>query len=267
MKLFPGICTQCGATLSVDKNNTDMICPYCNTPFIVEKAIQNFNTMYNITNGITPKNVIVQGDEKKEFDIIGGVLTRYNGSSLNIIIPNNVIAIGDEVFKYTKIKSVFMSDNVKAINRSAFMGCNELEEIVLSKNLENIGYSAFWGTTKLKLHLPDSVEYIDNIINFFDGVSIYLSNKLLDKFDTFPVRAKEIYLDGKKLSINDLKTNQILRKKLWHTNIGQELLKIEQQEEQKKKMWKQNKCCQYCGGKFKGFFNITCTQCGRKKDY
>lgn len=69
IKLIPGICTQCGATLSVNKRENTMVCPYCNTPFIVEKAIQNFNTTYNIT----AQNVFVQ-EANREFEIIGGVL-------------------------------------------------------------------------------------------------------------------------------------------------------------------------------------------------
>ena len=39
MPLVPGICTQCGATLSADTSKDRMLCPYCGTPFIVEKAI------------------------------------------------------------------------------------------------------------------------------------------------------------------------------------------------------------------------------------
>lgn len=50
MALIPGICTQCGATLTADDTKDCMICPYCNTPFIVEKAINNFHNTYNISN-------------------------------------------------------------------------------------------------------------------------------------------------------------------------------------------------------------------------
>lgn len=84
--LIPGICIQCGATLSVDKGKDAMVCPYCNTPFIVEKAIQNSSNVYNIT----AQNVYVQGDIEKEYEIKGGVLTKYNGNSLHIKIPQGV---------------------------------------------------------------------------------------------------------------------------------------------------------------------------------
>ena len=49
MPLMPAICTQCGARLEVDPNCEAAICKYCNTPFITEKAINNYNTTY-VTN-------------------------------------------------------------------------------------------------------------------------------------------------------------------------------------------------------------------------
>lgn len=52
MALVPGICTQCGATLSADNEKECMICPYCSTPFIVQKAINNFYNTYNISNSV-----------------------------------------------------------------------------------------------------------------------------------------------------------------------------------------------------------------------
>ena len=42
-KLVAAVCTQCGAQLEVDPNAEATVCKYCNTPFIVEKAINNYN--------------------------------------------------------------------------------------------------------------------------------------------------------------------------------------------------------------------------------
>lgn len=39
------------------------------------------------------------------------------------------------------------------------------------------------------------------------------------------------------------------------------------QENQQRTIYRTNKRCQYCGGKFKGIFSKTCANCGRKKDY
>ena len=51
-------CTNCGAVLPVDSARDAWVCGYCNTPFVVEKAIQQFN----ITNNISTPMVNVYGD-------------------------------------------------------------------------------------------------------------------------------------------------------------------------------------------------------------
>ena len=42
MPLVPAKCTQCGASLQVDNSLDAAVCQFCNTPFIVEKAINNY---------------------------------------------------------------------------------------------------------------------------------------------------------------------------------------------------------------------------------
>ena len=49
MPLVPAKCTQCGATLTIDPSQDAAVCPFCSTPFVVEKAINN----YNVTNQTT----------------------------------------------------------------------------------------------------------------------------------------------------------------------------------------------------------------------
>ena len=43
-------CTQCGAKIEVDDTKEAGICPYCNTPFVVEKAIKQYQAITNIEN-------------------------------------------------------------------------------------------------------------------------------------------------------------------------------------------------------------------------
>ena len=50
MPLVKAQCTSCGGNLDVDNGKDAAICPYCNSPYIVEKAIQQFNI--NNTNYI-----------------------------------------------------------------------------------------------------------------------------------------------------------------------------------------------------------------------
>lgn len=50
MPLVPAKCPNCGGNINVDQTLAAAICEYCGQPFIVEQAINNFNTTYNITN-------------------------------------------------------------------------------------------------------------------------------------------------------------------------------------------------------------------------
>lgn len=58
MSLVPAKCPECGGNVVVDSEKDAWICDFCKTPFIVEKAINNFNTVNNITNNITNNNEI-----------------------------------------------------------------------------------------------------------------------------------------------------------------------------------------------------------------
>ena len=46
MKFVPATCTKCGAALDVDPSQEAAVCPYCDTAFIVEKAINNYNLQH-----------------------------------------------------------------------------------------------------------------------------------------------------------------------------------------------------------------------------
>lgn len=47
MPLVPAICTQCYAQIKVDSSKEAAICEHCGTAFIVDKAINNYNTTVN----------------------------------------------------------------------------------------------------------------------------------------------------------------------------------------------------------------------------
>ena len=53
MPIVAAICTQCGAGLQVDNSLDAAICPFCNVAFIVEKAINNYNTTNYVNNNIS----------------------------------------------------------------------------------------------------------------------------------------------------------------------------------------------------------------------
>lgn len=53
MPLVPAKCPECGGNVVVDSEKDAWICDFCKTAFIVEKAINNFNTVNNVTNYVT----------------------------------------------------------------------------------------------------------------------------------------------------------------------------------------------------------------------
>ena len=62
MKLVKAKCTSCGGDLDVNPDAECLICKYCGSPFIVEKAINNYNTTINntIVNNIKADTVVIQ---------------------------------------------------------------------------------------------------------------------------------------------------------------------------------------------------------------
>ena len=65
-KFVPARCTNCGAELTVDPSQEAAVCKYCDTPFIISKAIQNYNfeTNYNTTNNTTNNITNVYNERK-----------------------------------------------------------------------------------------------------------------------------------------------------------------------------------------------------------
>ena len=117
MPLAQAKCTNCGANLEVDNTKDAAVCPYCGTPYVVEKAINNYNTVNNISANV----VNVYGGNSADFEICAGVLERYNGSSTNVVIPNTVKIIGEEAFLgCTGLESVTNPDSVTSIGDCAF---------------------------------------------------------------------------------------------------------------------------------------------------
>ena len=77
MALVKAQCTNCGGTLDVDNTKDAAICPFCNTPYIVEKAIQQFNihnTNY-INNAVfmnssdTEEELLTRGIKQLELNV------------------------------------------------------------------------------------------------------------------------------------------------------------------------------------------------------
>ncbi len=294
MPLVPAKCTNCGAPLSVDDSKEAAICPYCETAYIVEKAIQN----YSIVNNIKAENIYVQGGYEKEFQIEGGVLTKYNGASIDVVLPEGILKIGKNVFSGTMIRSLAMSDDIMEIDENAFANCKNLCDIVWAKKIKHIGKNAFCNCEKIKKLQLFAVESVDR--SAFSGCigleTLEVSEKFMKRslslgkeytsnndywevVDNLEISVREfesdypklysIYVEGEKLSENDKRLSYFA-----YTPVAARyLIAKEEQEEREYKeqlrrgMWQEEGVCQHCGGEFKGFFAKKCSKCGKDKDY
>ena len=158
MPIIPAKCTNCGATLEVDNTKDAAICPHCGSAFIVEKAINNYNT----TNHISADTVNIYGGNGADFVIRAGTLEKYNGASTEVAIPNSVTRIGDGAFKgCAGLTSVTIPNSVTSIGSSAFEGCTGMTHVTIPNSVTSIGDRTFSGCTGLtSITIPDSVTSI-----------------------------------------------------------------------------------------------------------
>lgn len=54
MPIVSAVCTGCGATIQVDNAQDAAICPNCHNPFVVQKAIERYNSIYYGQSGNAP---------------------------------------------------------------------------------------------------------------------------------------------------------------------------------------------------------------------
>lgn len=159
-------CPECGGVLAVDADKKAAVCQFCGEPFIVQEAINNYNT-YNTTNYNTTHQygdgavVNVYEDKNKDFIIEAGVLKEYHGESVDVVIPDNVKEIASRAFENKKIETVTGLKNTVKIGEYAFNNCADLTYIELPSGLLTIGDYAFQNCKKLnEVCIPESVKEI-----------------------------------------------------------------------------------------------------------
>jgi hypothetical protein len=166
MHLVAAKCTQCGADLEVNPAQDAAICNHCNTPFITDKAIKNYNT-YNTTYNHTHQNITGETvnvyNANPDFEIRAGELIKYNGSATEVIIPDNVKVIGKRAFYDLKyITNIIIPNGLKSIGEDSFAGCESLERITIPNSIISIGDGAFYNCTGLmNITIPNSVTSIE----------------------------------------------------------------------------------------------------------
>ena len=137
-------CTQCNANLQVDSAKDAAICEHCGTAFIVEKAINNYNTT------VQTQNVIINAPSR-DFEIRGGVLVKYHGAAVDVVVPEGVVEIGARAFEdCAGIRSVVIPEGVEKIGEYAFQNCSRLASITFPESLYSMPSCAIGSCSKLK---------------------------------------------------------------------------------------------------------------------
>jgi hypothetical protein len=78
-----------------------------------------------------------------DFVVDDGVLKKYAGLAINVVIPSDVYAIADIAFYGSRITSVVMGETLQSIGRQAFAECRNLESVSIPASVTYIGDDAF----------------------------------------------------------------------------------------------------------------------------
>ena len=295
MPLVNAKCTNCGANLQVDNTKDAAICQYCGSAYIVEKAINNYNTVNHIHANV----VNIYGGNSVDFVIRGGVLEKYNGTSTHVVIPNSVSYIGKGAFENCyALKSVTIPDSVTTIGWLAFKNCWDLETIIIPHSVIHIHPYAFMGCKNLKImNLPNSIEDIGDSA-FEDCTSLEkitlptklsefsacvfknctsLSTIVIPKGTVFQEVARDAYgtFAGCSSLVNVIAEDENTELPLlafagtpWLQQRYREHEKKERELiEEKRRNWRKKGKCDLCGGSFSGLISKKCSTCGNIKRY
>ena len=180
MSLVKAQCPNCNGFLEVDNSKDAAVCPFCNTPYIVEKAIQNITN--NINNRYYINNATFSNKETEESYIERGVT----------FINLNELEKAQEVFKD-------FSDKYPA-NYKSWLGLCVVEYKLYhgidSRIIENATNTA-----------PEEEKNMISDLTLFseDDENELISNEMQDALDT-----KQKALDGIEYAIEKSKKNIML---------------------------------------------------------
>lgn len=155
-----GKCYKCGGFLAVDDSQDASVCPFCNKPFIVEKAIASYNQSPPQDAPQKPAAYVHDDD----FVVERSILVRYNNYiKKDISIPEGISVIGENAFQgMNNIETVHIPDGVEMINAGAFAGCKNLRSVHIPDGVETIDIDCFNGCISLRtVKFPDSIRNIE----------------------------------------------------------------------------------------------------------
>lgn len=302
-------CPSCGGMLAVDNNHKSATCQFCDSTFIVEEAVNNFIS-YNTTNQHFAAGSIINfynKNSENDFIIEAGVLKRYKGASVDVIIPEGVTHISSDCFQGLHIKSIITPRSLISIESEAFKNCVHLVSITInSDTMTTIECNTFEGCTSLiTVTLPNSITEIDSSAFSYctSLTTITLPNNITEinsstfaycgslKSIIIPKNVKSIRhsaFEGCTSLASIVIPKSVEHIGLWafydctalvsvkFENVNIETRFIESFKNTQyynnnpvilKNKFRSLGRCQYCGGELKGLITKKCKKCGKQKDY
>ena len=118
MQLVKAKCTSCGGDLEVNPEADCLICKYCGSPFIVDKAIANYNTTINntVVNNVKADNVIVNGFDAKAEIKKARIFVLENDDNISAARLYEKIYQNDPTNIEAKTLRVYLNEETKTVN-------------------------------------------------------------------------------------------------------------------------------------------------------
>lgn len=205
MPLVPAKCPQCGGNIEVDNSNEAGICKFCGTPFITEKAINNYNTY--ITNNFAGATINVAGanvdnllvlaknaEEVNNYDdaknyysrileiqpnncdaLIGKGISALYSSNLNDIKSNELIGYINKALDYKKNEPEITKDEIVKYTNIAAESLYNAAIVVFSAAQNH--YNEFW---KMQDSAPEYWNRLSKVIEIFQFIITITENKETD---------------------------------------------------------------------------------------
>lgn len=250
---------------------------------VVQNSVERMREKVQEIKGI----VSVEGTVKTQdtdFTIRGGVLERYNGNDVHVVIPDSVVEIGKAAFEgCAGIQSVTIPPNVKTIRDYAFKDCTSLESINIPDRVERSAewevfnskylYGVFQNCPALR-EIIISEEQKEKLFGLGEvkistrmGGELYgylsCPSALYDVFEEWHYDADDnkVYSDK---NCGPWYLNH--KRELWRKAKAQGEMKLKNAQAERAERRAKGKC-QYCGASFSGLFTKRCYNCGKLKDY
>ncbi|MGN0106182.1 MAG: leucine-rich repeat domain-containing protein, partial [Hominilimicola sp.] len=162
--MIPSSVTSIGSDILGDVNNAVIYCEKGSTA--------DNSSLYPDTSTI--KYITAESDFI--FDSSTGTITKYTGSSTEVVIPSTIDGVAvkyigsdsigsssDGVFASSNISSVIIPDCVESIGKSTFYSCKNLTSITIPDNIKSINSRTFCNCESLtNITLPENLISIGN---------------------------------------------------------------------------------------------------------